>query len=785
MTQKTKRNFMIVGLCVVVMLMIAGYAAYTSVLNIDGTASMARNWDIRITNVESDIHGLASNKEEPTWDELTATFKAILKSPGDYINYDITVTNKGTIPAKLAKINMSKSRNKIISFTASGLKEGDTLPGGKSEVLTIKVEYNKGITEKPDDLVADLTVSVDYVEDQTGTEPTPSVPDRYLLQYDYHTNGGDSTDAFSSYQEEGYEANLEYTAEKKGYDFIGWNNEKEAHDKIDSYQVKPEENILYAIYKKDFTITYSKEGEVTNIGEESKECSIYNKEECEITLPSIEVPRGYEGAWYQEDKEIGKANDKVKFTEATQLTAKATRVDYQGPTITIEPNGSGEEYFTGGKEIKIKIEDLGSGLKEKQKVYYAFTNDNNTSPEYTETLITTNNNGEDSTIVTIPASVSENFNGIYYLWIKEDIEDVLSNKSTETISKAYKFDTKEISLTLSTKSTSKTITVTANPVTGSKIVKYEYNIDNTDEWVTKLGEEENTHTFNDIKKNTSHDIKVRITNEAGKTVMSSANETTLNFDKPTYTSEGSERQTVNITFPEGCGSTYTCTYQIDKGEEKIVEGTTATEEFTKNGNIVSKVTDGFNEESSTFTVTIWKEASGTGEHYDCPEGYTKEGEGSATTCRVYTTRQSSTSCYCSYGYTGSSSCSGTCSKKETTYGSPSYPYGCPNGTSPRGSAECTGGLIGGMCIYPSGICTGLVGVPTCDEGGTLVGNQCEYTTTKTTPKQSSTSYYCPGGYTQSGSGSGMKCYKSIDYIHTIDYHCDEGWRLDGDKCYLE
>ena len=251
MRNKNNKKYIIIGLIAVVFIMTIAYGAYNSALNINGTTSITGNWDIRITNVQSDIHGKASNKIEPTWNELTANFKSVLNAPGDYIEYDITVTNNGNITARLDKINMSESKNEAIIFSKSGLEEGSTLTQGESKVLKVKVEYNKDITEQPKDLVADLTVSLDYVQDKTGNVQTPSINDKYLVKYDYLTNGGDSTDAVSSYQEEGTEANLEYTASKKDWDFIGWNTEATEHNKLDTYSAKAEENILYAIYKKD------------------------------------------------------------------------------------------------------------------------------------------------------------------------------------------------------------------------------------------------------------------------------------------------------------------------------------------------------------------------------------------------------------------------------------------------------------------------------------------------------------------------------------------------------
>jgi len=164
---RRKKNNIIIGtLCAVVLLMAVGYAAFQSVLNIKGTSNISSNWNILITNVTSkNIIGGASNVEDPKWENLTATFKTSLTAPGDSIEYDITVSNKGNLNATLDKITLSDPNNEAIIFTTSGLTEGDTLAAGQSTVLTVKVEYNKNITSQPESTEGTLDVTLDFVQE--------------------------------------------------------------------------------------------------------------------------------------------------------------------------------------------------------------------------------------------------------------------------------------------------------------------------------------------------------------------------------------------------------------------------------------------------------------------------------------------------------------------------------------------------------------------------------------------------------------------------------------------
>jgi len=190
MTERRKRNIVIGALCGVLLLMVVGYAAFSSILNIKGTTNISSNWDIRITNVESkNIVGSASNAEDPTWDHLTATFKTNLEVPGDSIEYDVTVENKGTLNAKLDKINMTASNNPAIKFTATGLTEGEKLNAGSSAILTVKVEYLTGVEVDNENLSANLTVTLDYVQANVGEGGIATVPGSDTLIENVVTEG--------------------------------------------------------------------------------------------------------------------------------------------------------------------------------------------------------------------------------------------------------------------------------------------------------------------------------------------------------------------------------------------------------------------------------------------------------------------------------------------------------------------------------------------------------------------------------------------------------------------
>jgi len=178
MNERKKRNIIIGSLCTVLLLMVVGYAAFSTALNINGTSSISSNWDIKITKIETqNIIGEASNAEEPTGvDTLTATFKTNLVSPGDSISYKITVSNLGNLDAKLEKINVTDSNNPAIKFETSGLEEGTVLSAGGTADLTVTVTYDSNVTSQPENTKGTISVTLDYVQADGNGTVTPSDP---------------------------------------------------------------------------------------------------------------------------------------------------------------------------------------------------------------------------------------------------------------------------------------------------------------------------------------------------------------------------------------------------------------------------------------------------------------------------------------------------------------------------------------------------------------------------------------------------------------------------------
>ena len=174
----TQRNYIIIGLCAILVIMGVGYAAFSSQLKITGTSNIDSTWDVQITDIQSSVVvGTPTNQIEPTHDKLSATFHTKLYKPNDTMKYDITVSNLGSVDAKLDKINVPENSSIAISYEVTGIKEGDLLKSNETALLTVIVKYNN-VTEQPsqDELNINFNITLEYSQAPNGYEPPVTGP---------------------------------------------------------------------------------------------------------------------------------------------------------------------------------------------------------------------------------------------------------------------------------------------------------------------------------------------------------------------------------------------------------------------------------------------------------------------------------------------------------------------------------------------------------------------------------------------------------------------------------
>ena len=118
---------------------------------------------MEITNItRKEINGGVTEKSK-SYTATIANFDIGFTQPGDYVIYDIEVTNSGTLDAVISNINVVTDNNPAIIYTTSGLKKADTIAkNGEKKYLTVKIEYDSNITSQPQNNDNDITVQLDY-----------------------------------------------------------------------------------------------------------------------------------------------------------------------------------------------------------------------------------------------------------------------------------------------------------------------------------------------------------------------------------------------------------------------------------------------------------------------------------------------------------------------------------------------------------------------------------------------------------------------------------------------
>ena len=243
------------------------------------------------------------------------------------------------------KKSLPKDDGLSISVSLSTLQDGGYVdknlvwPSSKEEIsnLCIVIRNNKGI--------------YDYKIDR-GCEVKYS-----SLTFDYETNGGTSTTAKNMESvESGTKINLgKYAAFKSGYEFVGWNTNKDAHSGLDSYSMPNKNTTLYAIYKKagkKFMAKFSGNGGSGSVS--SKSCTtstVYNlealKSSCDITLPSNGFKySGYDFIGWSTDSN---ASSGLSANTTVSLSGDATYYaiwDEDAPSCYITVDGD-TKYYNG------------------------------------------------------------------------------------------------------------------------------------------------------------------------------------------------------------------------------------------------------------------------------------------------------------------------------------------------------------------------------------------------------------------------------------------------------
>lgn len=177
--KKSKKNYLIVALIVILLALAVGYAAFTQQLQIIGTAKAKGSWDIHFTNETIDV-GDAENTAVLSNEDHTLTVNVALKKPGDTKTVTVDIVNEGTVDATLKGFTIVAQDGSsqtisgtggvytygAIKMTLEELSIGTDLvakTGSKTYTMTFEWPSNYTANTAVDD-TATFTITFDYTQ---------------------------------------------------------------------------------------------------------------------------------------------------------------------------------------------------------------------------------------------------------------------------------------------------------------------------------------------------------------------------------------------------------------------------------------------------------------------------------------------------------------------------------------------------------------------------------------------------------------------------------------------
>lgn len=186
-----RRNYVIIFLLFIVLLMGVGYAAFSQVLNVTGSSTVSSTWNVRITNIalksstsqnpnpvglgDSPATQANGTTPNPTYTDTLATFYSTLQAPGDSVTYVVTISNSGTVDAKVKTIQWvddydvadTTYDDSPIIYSYSFPDRNNVLVAGTGvTTVEVTVTYDPAVTSQPSSADLEKSASLSIIYEQ-------------------------------------------------------------------------------------------------------------------------------------------------------------------------------------------------------------------------------------------------------------------------------------------------------------------------------------------------------------------------------------------------------------------------------------------------------------------------------------------------------------------------------------------------------------------------------------------------------------------------------------------
>ena len=190
-----KQNIAIISVVALILAVAVGYALFSQTLTINGTATASGNFNVGFTSIGeitksgytdktgknganiAVITTTADAATSATSEEIAAGNGKYLKItvnkldyPGAYVEIPVTITNYGSIPAKLKEIRQTDltATDRAVKVTYTGIAASDTpITTDGTHSMTIKVEWDPAVNTTSENV--EFSIYLDYEQVTVAT----------------------------------------------------------------------------------------------------------------------------------------------------------------------------------------------------------------------------------------------------------------------------------------------------------------------------------------------------------------------------------------------------------------------------------------------------------------------------------------------------------------------------------------------------------------------------------------------------------------------------------------
>ena len=200
-----------------------------------------------------------------------------------------------------------------------------------------------------------------YTLTKDETLTAEAVVNSYKVTYDYMTNGGSAVSQKEDKVNYNSAVDLNVTATKDGWTFVGWNTDKDATIGLTSLKIGTEDVTLYAIFKKEVTATFTYYD--SGLKNATTSCVMYNNETvCNYEIPTVvtssagpseTVYKGVSTKTSSTDLTTTYNSNTTKYYAVYDVVKSATYYYYNGTTQTSTTASATRTALSDGTTYKV------------------------------------------------------------------------------------------------------------------------------------------------------------------------------------------------------------------------------------------------------------------------------------------------------------------------------------------------------------------------------------------------------------------------------------------------